>query len=93
MLKARYEVFGCEQKIFQENDFNDIDKNCYNIFLEEENVIIAYVRIIQKKFSPYEDISIGRVLVLKNYRGRQIAQEMMSRAIRHMMNVVYLILK
>ena len=25
--KSRYEVFACEQKITQENDFDDIDKN------------------------------------------------------------------
>ena len=27
IAKARYEVFACEQKITQENDFDDIDKN------------------------------------------------------------------
>ncbi|MDO7205532.1 hypothetical protein Q5M85_16875 [Paraclostridium bifermentans] len=48
IAKARYEVFGCEQKIFEENDFDDVDKNCYHIFLEEENVVIAYARIIPK---------------------------------------------
>lgn len=81
IAKARYEVFGCEQLIFQENDFDDVDKNCYHIFLEEENIIIAYARIIPKKFSSYEDTSIGRVLVLKNYRGKKIAQDMMNKAI------------
>lgn len=81
IAKARYEVFGCEQKIFQENDFDDVDKNCYHIFLEEENVVIAYARIIPKTFSPYTDTSIGRVLVLKDHRGKKIAQEMMSHAI------------
>lgn len=81
IAKARYEVFGCEQHIFQENDFDDVDKNCYHIFLEEENIIIAYARIIPKEFSSYEDTSIGRVLVLKNYRGKKIAQDMMNKAI------------
>ena len=81
IAKARYEVFGCEQHIFQENDFDDVDKNCYHIFLEEKNTIIAYARIIPKEFSSYKDTSIGRVLVLKDYRGKKIAQDMMDKAI------------
>lgn len=33
IAKARYEVFACEQKITQENDFDDIDKNVIISFL------------------------------------------------------------
>ena len=77
IAKARYEVFACEQKIFSENDFDDTDKKCYHVFLEEDNKIIAYSRIIPKEFSPYSDISIGRVLVLPNYRRTGLANKMM----------------
>ena len=67
IAKARYEVFACEQKITQENDFDDIDKKCYHIFSLDNNIITSYARIIPKEYSSYEDTSIGRVLVNKNY--------------------------
>ena len=45
IAKARYEVFACEQQITCENDFDDVDKNCYHIFKEENGLITAYARI------------------------------------------------
>ena len=81
IAKARYEVFACEQHIFEENDFDNVDKNCYHIFLEKNDNIVAYARIIPKEFSSYEDVSIGRVLVLKESRGYGIARNMMIEAI------------
>ncbi|MEG2789916.1 MAG: GNAT family N-acetyltransferase, partial [Romboutsia sp.] len=65
IAKSRYEVFACEQNIFVENDFDDVDKNCYHAFIKDDNLIVAYARIIPKEFSSYSDTSIGRVLVLK----------------------------
>ncbi len=86
IAKSRYEVFACEQHIFEENDFDNVDKNSYHIFLEENNRIIAYARIIPKEFSSYEDVSIGRVLVLKTARGKRLAQDMMIQAIKFVKN-------
>ncbi len=86
IAKSRYEVFTCEQHIFEENDFDNVDKNSYHIFLEENNRIIAYARIIPKEFSSYEDVSIGRVLVLKTARGKRLAQDMMIQAIKFVKN-------
>lgn len=86
IAKSRYEVFACEQHIFEENDFDNVDKNSYHIFLEENNHIIAYARIIPKEFSSYEDVSIGRVLVLKTARGKRLAQDMMIQAIKFVKN-------
>ena len=86
IAKARYEVFACEQHIFEENDFDDVDKNCYHIFLEKNDNIVAYARIIPKEFSFYEDVSIGRVLVLKESRGYGIARDMMIEAINFVKN-------
>lgn len=81
ICKSRYEVFACEQQIFSENDFDDVDKDCYHIFKFENNKVISYARIIPRKFSSYEDASIGRVLVLKEYRRKNLAKEMMNIAI------------
>lgn len=80
ICKARYEVFACEQKIFQENDFDDVDKKVFHIFLEDNKKVVAYARIIPAGIN-YNEASIGRVLVLKEYRRRGIASELMNKAI------------
>ena len=48
IAKCRYEVFACEQKIFSENDFDDIDKNCYHLFLEEN--LVPMERLLLEEF-------------------------------------------
>ncbi|RDY26787.1 GNAT family N-acetyltransferase [Romboutsia weinsteinii] len=89
IAKARYEVFACEQKIFEENDFDDTDKNCYHIYLESNNnEIVAYSRIIPKNFSSYGDVSIGRVLVLSSHRRKNLAKEMIEASIEFIKNTL-----
>ena len=85
IAKARYEVFACEQKITQENDFDDTDKKCYHISLDN-NTITSYARIIPKEYSSYEDTSIGRVLVNKNYRRNGLAKKLMMNSIEFITN-------
>ncbi|MCH1966713.1 GNAT family N-acetyltransferase [Paraclostridium sordellii] len=86
IAKSRYEIFACEQKIFTENDFDDIDKNCYHAFIKDKNLIVAYARIIPKEFSPYCNSSIGRVLVLKSYRKNHLAKKLMNCSIDFIKN-------
>lgn len=81
IAKSRYEVFACEQKIFSLNDYDDIDKSSYHIFLKENGLICAYARIIPKEYSSYNDVSIGRVLVLSSNRRKGLAKQMMDCAI------------
>ncbi|MGX4500542.1 GNAT family N-acetyltransferase [Clostridioides difficile] len=81
IAKSRYEVFACEQKIFSLNDYDDIDKSSYHIFLKENGSICAYARIIPKEYSSYNDVSIGRVLVLSSHRRKGLAKQMMDCAI------------
>ena len=81
IAKSRYEVFACEQKITSENDFDDVDKECFHVFKEDNGNIIAYARIIPKAHSSYDDVSIGRVLVLPSYRGNGVAKNMMRSCI------------
>jgi ElaA protein len=79
ILKLRNEVFIVEQNCaFQ--DCDDKDQNSYHLFLEDNEDIVAYLRILEKGIS-YNEISIGRVLIQKEYRKKGIAREMMLRAI------------
>ncbi len=86
IAKARYEVFACEQKITQENDFDNLDKECYHIFSLDNNTITSYARIIPKQCSTYDDTSIGRVLVNKNYRGNGLSKKLMLKSIEFINN-------
>lgn len=79
IVKSRFEVFVEEQKV-SEQDFDDRDKDSYHLFLWDKGRVAAYCRII-KKGIVYDDASIGRVLVLNNYRRKGVAEDMIRRAI------------
>ncbi|MDR5586441.1 MULTISPECIES: GNAT family N-acetyltransferase [Clostridium] len=85
ICKVRYEIFGCEQRIYQENDFDDIDKKVYHLFLKDSGKIVAYSRLIPSGIT-YNESSIGRVLVLKEYRRKGIAFELMKKSVDFLKN-------
>lgn len=78
--KARFEVFVMDQKIVDEQDYDNKDKECYHVFAYDGDKIVAYSRIVPVGLS-YDEASIGRVLVLKEYRRRGIAEKMMRKCI------------
>jgi len=82
ITRSRCEVFIQEQKIICEEELDGLDDKCIHVFLEEEEKVIAYCRIVPKGIN-YENISIGRVLVLKKFRRKGIAQEMINAAIKY----------
>lgn len=79
ILKLRSEVFVVEQECIYE-DCDGKDKKSYHLFAEQNGEILVYLRILEKGVS-YNEISIGRVLANKKYRGRGFAKQMMLRAI------------
>lgn len=79
IAKVRYEVFACEQKITCENDFDDKDKVSKHTLAYYEDKLVGYCRILPAGLA-YEKPSIGRVLVLKEFRKQYIAQEMMKKS-------------
>lgn len=81
IAKSRFEVFVCEQKITEEQDFDDKDKLCHHVLLKEEGRVVAYSRIVPKGMS-YDYTSIGRVLVLESHRRKGVAQEMMKACLK-----------
>ena len=79
ILKARSEVFVVEQTCpFLDIDGKDFD--CYHIFLEDKNEILAYARILPKGVA-YKEASIGRVIVSINHRIHGYGRTLMSKAI------------
>ena len=92
-LKAEelYEILALRNKVFiveQECAYLDCDNKdlkSYHLFCTKDRKIIAYLRILEKGVS-YDEISIGRVLVEKDYRGYGIAREMLLKAIEFIKN-------
>ena len=79
MLQVRTNVFVVEQNCpYPEIDGKD--KESYHLFKQIEGEMAAYLRILPPGVS-YEQLSIGRVLVQKNYRGQQLGRELMNEAL------------
>lgn len=67
ILKVRVAVFVVEQDCpYMELD--DLDKTALHLWLEDENGILAYLRVIDR-FEGREYVSIGRVLSLQRRQG------------------------
>ncbi|MGC4017809.1 MAG: GNAT family N-acetyltransferase [Muricomes sp.] len=79
ILKVRAEVFITEQNCVYQ-DLDSKDKKSYHLFLEDNEKIIAYLRILPRGVS-YPEAAIGRVLTQAAHRKKGISREMLKRAI------------
>lgn len=79
LLKARVDVFIVEQAC-PYPELDNYDQQSLHYFLKDDGNLIAYVRILPKGLK-YEVVSIGRVLVVKEHRGKGHAEEIMRKAI------------
>lgn len=85
ILRLRSEVFVLEQECaYQDVDGKDLVS--YHLFAKDGDEVIANVRLLPKGVS-YEEPSIGRVVVKKEYRGTGLAQEILKRAIEEIGNL------
>jgi len=84
ILQARSEVFVVEQKcIYQDIDSKDIDGiHCF--IKNDDNNIIAYLRILGIGVSYKDASSIGRVLVTLDNRGKGYAKIIMKAAVKYL---------
>lgn len=81
ILQLRSEVFVVEQEcIYQDCDKKDI--NAIHLFCIENGEVIATLRILNKGVS-YDEFSIGRVAVKKEYRRKQLGRKSMEMAINY----------
>lgn len=87
ILQLRNEVFIVEQECPYQ-DIDGKDNESYHIFLKKDNEVIAYSRILKKGIS-YEQASIGRVIVKKDYRGGNIAKDMLLKSISFIENSLH----
>lgn len=79
LLKERTLVFVVEQNCpYLEVDGKD--PFSYHLFKEDNGEIIAYLRIVPAGIS-YQEVSLGRVFVKREYRGQGMAKELLKRGL------------
>ncbi len=82
IIQLRIAVFVVEQNCpYQELD--DKDRDAYHLFGQDDNgKIVAVARILPEGISYEKDWSIGRVLILPEFRNRKSGYDLMEEAIR-----------
>lgn len=79
ILKLRVNVFVVEQNCpYEEIDSKDLGS--YHLFCMDRGEIIAYLRILKKGVS-FDEISIGRVVINRNFRKLGLGREMLNKAL------------
>ena len=84
ILRLRSEVFVVEQDCVYQ-DLDNKDQNSVHIFQKEKEEIIAYTRIL-KSGDYYKNPSIGRVVVSKKNRGKELGKNIMHYSIEFIKN-------
>jgi ElaA protein len=81
IIRLRNEVFVVEQNcVFQDAD--NKDQLCYHLAGWQENMLVAYTRIIPAGII-YDQISIGRVVTFAGYRGTGTGKLLMEKSIHY----------
>ena len=75
ILRLRSEVFVVEQNCVYQ-DLDNKDQISIHIFQKKKNEIVAYTRIF-KSGDYYKNPSIGRVVVSKKNRGKELGKKIM----------------
>lgn len=89
ILKLRIDVFVVEQTCYYPDiDLHDKNPNTLHLFAyyhdestRENKVIAAYLRILPKDTSYTDYISIGRVVVAPEHRGKKLGHLLMEKAL------------
>ena len=79
ILRLRSEIFVVEQNcVYQDLDNKDL--SAYHLMAIDNNETVAYLRILPKGVS-YKEISIGRFVVKKDYRRKNLGLELLSKGL------------
>jgi ElaA protein len=84
IIKLRIDIFVVEQNC----PYPELDRKDYSAvhhFITENDEIVAYLRILPRGIS-YKEISIGRFIVKKEYRGKGLAKRILKNAIEFAKN-------
>ena len=87
ILRLRSEVFVVEQACIYQ-DLDNKDQKAIHLLYKKNDEIIAYSRIF-KKGEYYKNPSIGRVVVSKKYRGKNLGKKIMIESMEYIKNKLY----
>ena len=79
ILRLRSEVFVVEQNCIYQ-DIDNKDQNAIHLYYKKNDEILAYTRIFKAGYY-YENPCIGRVVVLKKKRGKDLGKKVMRYSI------------
>lgn len=79
MLKLRQDIFIIEQDCIY-NDLDNYDPLCEHLLLKDGTNVVACARIVPEN-TKFNQLSIGRVAVHKEYRRQGLGKEMMLKAL------------
>ena len=79
IYKLRSEVFIVEQNCAYQ-DIDDMDASAKHVMLFDKDVLAAYARILPPGIS-YKEPAIGRVVVKKTFRGKDLGKLLMQQCI------------
>ncbi|HFC29930.1 MAG TPA: GNAT family N-acetyltransferase [Oceanospirillales bacterium] len=77
IMALRLEVFVVEQDCPYQ-DLDGLDQHATHVFIDNSEKIVAYARILNKNEGVYQ---IGRVVVAKNFRGKNLATIIMQQCV------------
>lgn len=80
MLKLRQDVFVLEQECFYE-DIDNADEYSEHLFLQESDILVGYARIVPAG-KKYEEVSIGRIVIAPDYRGKNLGKELVKKCLQ-----------
>lgn len=84
ILQARVDVFVVEQQC-PYPELDNYDDQAIHLYMMDKDQLFAYARLLPAG-SRYQEPSIGRVLVVKNHRGKGYAYQLMNKAIDYMIS-------
>ncbi|SEN83690.1 ElaA protein [Amphibacillus marinus] len=82
IAKLRVDTFIVEQKCTY-RDLDDYDQVSTHIFLQKNDQIVAYMRLIPSG-NYYQEASLGRVIVKESERGFGYGRELLDKGVHHL---------
>lgn len=80
ILKLREEVFIIEQDCIYD-DIDGIDYISSHLLLLDDEVLVGYLRIVPPG-EKFNELSIGRIVIRKQYRGRGLGKDLIQKGIK-----------
>ena len=81
ILQLRNTVFVIEQNCPYQ-DCDDKDQQCYHLMGWQQDILVAYCRLIPPGIA-FKEASIGRVVTASIVRGKNIGKELMTHSIKY----------